>query len=93
MEWCGIQWSLENTHWKETSIFLKLSNDWFDIFNSQIKYGCRPGVNTFGVNLNNQIYIINKMSDVVSRMVVGEHKSLVLFQKGIALSNKSLLEL
>lgn len=93
VEWCGMEGFLSNTHWKETSTFIKLINDWFDVFNSQVKYGSHPGANAFGVDLEKQIMILNETSETVSQMMVGNHKALIPFQKGIVLSNNSLIEL
>lgn len=39
IRWCGENGFLSCTHWKYTSDMLKLFNDWFDIFNSTLKYG------------------------------------------------------
>lgn len=93
VEWCGMEGHLQNMHWKETSKFIKLINDWFDVFNAQIKYGTHSGANAFGVDLEKQLMIIKETSETVSKMTVGNHKTLIPFQKGILLSNNSLIEL
>lgn len=93
LEWCGSRSLFSNFSWKETSKFLGLINDWFDTFNSKAKYGSHPGVNAFGTALEAQIQIVNQATEVIANMAVGKHKSLVPFQKGIILSNHSLLEL
>jgi hypothetical protein len=33
LEWYGMQSLFKNTTWKETSKFISLIKDWFDIFN------------------------------------------------------------
>lgn len=38
LRWCGQNNLLTSTQWKLTSEVLKLFNDWFDIFNSRLKY-------------------------------------------------------
>jgi hypothetical protein len=93
VEWCGMEGFLDDMYWHETSKFVKLMNDWFDVFNAQIKYAGHPGANAFGVNLEKQLMILKETSEVVSKMIVGNHKSLIPFQKGILLSNNSLTEL
>lgn len=57
LEWCGMQSLLKSTSWKETSKFMLLINDCFDIFNAKAKYGSHPGANAFGTDLQKQLSI------------------------------------
>lgn len=92
VQWCGLRGYLDDTNWQETNTFLKLVNDWFDVFNAKLKYGSHPGENAFVIDFDNPILILSETSNIVSKMLVGNHKSLVPFQKGILLSQKSIVE-
>lgn len=83
----------ECPNWSETADFLKLFNDWFDIFNSVCKFGTHPGLNAFGVNLTQQNAILSDVTSIVQNMRVAGKKSLLPFQNGILLSNASLRNL
>lgn len=63
------------------------------VFNSKAKYGQHSGVNAYGINLNEQSKTINEMTQFIEEMRVGQKSSLLPFQKGILLSNKSLTEM
>lgn len=39
IKWCGQNNLLVSTQWERTSEVIQLFNDWFDIFNSSLKYG------------------------------------------------------
>lgn len=93
IEWCGMKRFMEGTSWQKTAELLKLINNWFDLFNSQNKYGTHPGSNAFGINLENQIELLNHTNEYISSMRVGTHVKLIQFQKGILLSNASLISL
>lgn len=93
IEWCGKKGFMENKNWKETAELIKLTNDWFDLFNSRSKFGDHFGTNAFGVNLDSQIELLQNFSDMIESIRVGTHKGLIQFQKGILLSNISLLNL
>lgn len=88
--WCGEKGYLKNEHWKETSFVLKLINDWFDVFNSKSKYGLHPGTNGYGINLTEQMQLLDRMQTFVEAMRIGTHKSLLPFQKGMIVSIASL---
>jgi len=68
-------------------------NNWFDVHNSSQQYGNHPGVNGFGVDLNNQELSLRMMSMYMHQMKVGKRKTLMPFQKGVIISNSSLREL
>ncbi|KAF0714208.1 Uncharacterized protein FWK35_00030575, partial [Aphis craccivora] len=72
---------------------IQLFNDWFDLHNSSHKYDHeRP---SFGLNIENQKNILLEMNVFISKMIVhGRNKGTLLpFQKGIIISNNSLLQL
>lgn len=93
IQWCGQNGLLTSNQWKEIADIIKLFNDWFDVFNSQNKYGQHRGVNAYGINLNEQNKTINNMTQFIKEMRVGQKSVLMQFQKGILLSNNSLLEM
>lgn len=79
--------------WEKVSEVVGLFNDWFDLFNSRSKFGGCPEKNAFGIDLEKQYDILRNVSTLIEKIRVGKHKSLVPFQKGILLSNRSLSEL
>lgn len=93
IRWCGNNGLLHSDNWEHTANVLKLFNDWFDIFNSLMKYGHHHGSHAYGINLEEQNKIINKMNTFIEEMRVGQKTSLMQFQKGILVCNKSLQEM
>lgn len=81
-----------NQNWKPTGEFIPLINGWFDIFDAKSKYGYHPGCNGFGVDLIEQLHVINRTTEVIT-MSVGKHKGLLPFQKRIILKNCPLIDL
>ncbi|XP_011861392.1 PREDICTED: uncharacterized protein LOC105558377, partial [Vollenhovia emeryi] len=65
-------------------------NNWFDVQNSQVKYGKHPGVNGYGVDLAKQEQTLVLMNLYTESMRVGSRKELMPFQKGILVSNQSI---
>lgn len=57
------------------------------------KYGKRSESYAYGINIEQQNKIINNMSEFIEEMRVGKKTSLMQFQKGILLCNRSLLEM
>lgn len=77
--------------WQEVSNFVKLINDWYDVFNSKIKYVANdPSKNAYGTELKTQRHLLHQVTNIISKMRVGKHQTLIPFQKGIILSNNSL---
>lgn len=72
---------------------LQLFNDWFDILNCQSKFENRKGIKTYGVELEQQDAVLNKMSEVISSMRSPKRSTMFPFQKGILLSTESLRQL
>lgn len=94
LQWCGENNNLlVSLQWKQTSEILKLFNDWFDVFNSNLKYQHNSASHAYGINLEKQDKIINDMNIFIKEMRVGRRKDLLQFQKGILLCNKSLQEM
>lgn len=85
IRWCGEKGFLSYTYWKYTSDVLKLINDWFDIFNSQLKYGKCDTSHAYGINVEKQN---NIMDEFMKNMRVGYKTNIMQFQKGILLCNK-----
>lgn len=93
IEWCGHKGYLSNLSWQETAYVIRLCNDWFDVFNSKCMYGKHTGKNSYGINIEEQIIILNNMTTFIKETRVGKHITLLPFQKGIILSNTSLQQL
>jgi len=78
---------------EEAAYVIKLCNDWFDIFNAKCMYGKHDGKNAYGVDIEKQNSILNNMTTFITELRLSRHKSLLLFQKGIIVSNTSLQEM
>lgn len=90
---CGAKKIITENGWQETAELVKLINDWFDLFNSRCKYGSHVGLHAFGVEIENQISLLKSVSELISSIKVGRHQKLIPFQKGILLSNESLIQM
>lgn len=93
IKWCGENSFISCTHWKHISNVLQLFNNWFDVFNSNLKYGKCKESHAFGINLEIQNKVISDMNEFITEMRVTGKKSLMPFQKGILLCNKSLQDM
>lgn len=94
IEWCGSRELMDKCpEWAATATFLKMFNDWFDIFNSVCKYGNHPGRNGYGVDLVQQNNILANVTSTIKHMKVGDRQSMLPFQKGILICNSSLQNL
>ena len=95
LKYLGERGMLTSPNWKQTSHFILLMNDWFDILNSSSMYGDFEGRNAYGINLESQKDTLNKVIDVMKTMRVktSKAKSLCKFQKGIIRSCKSTMAL
>lgn len=92
LKYLGDNGLLKSSNWEECSSLLKLFNDWFDLFNVRAKQiDSRDTKKAFGCSIHKQREIIESMSNLIESMHVQGHKSLLPFQKGIILSNNSLL--
>ena len=95
IKYLGERNLLESGNWKETSQFISLINDWFDIMNSNQQYGDISQRNGYGMNLDQQNDTLSKVIKVMASMKVKspQTKSLYKFQKGVILSSKSIISL
>lgn len=78
---------------EDTAYVLKLFNDWFDVFNSNLKYGHHSGLHAYGTNIEEQNKILSEMNAFIKEMRVGTRRALLTFQKGILLCNASLRQI
>lgn len=88
--WCGMHGYLTQDNYDVTSEFMESVDAWFDVFNSKVSRGYGPGKEPYGLNLKRQNEILNNMTNTMLTMKVGNHKSLLPFQKGVILNNNSL---
>lgn len=95
IRWCGQNNLLVSSQWKETSDILKLFNDWFDIYNCRLKYNHCSTSHAYELEdyIEEQNRIITNMNSFIEEMRVGRRTSLLQFQKGILLCNRSLQEI
>lgn len=80
-------------NWQKTSEMIGLFNDWFDIFNSKVAYDKIKEKCGFGLHIEQQISILDRMSTFIKSMLVFGKKSCLPFQNGVLISNQSLREL
>ncbi|CAL8083730.1 unnamed protein product [Orchesella dallaii] len=73
---------------KEISEFVALVNDWFDVFNS--RHPNDPIRKPFGMDLENQTAILDRMSDEIRHLRKGDKRAMLPFQRGILISINSL---
>jgi len=92
IEWYGQNGNLNNFDWVETARVIRIFNNWFDIFNASSKFGKHEGKNAYGVNLHKQNNILCKINELMYKIKIGRHKSLISFQKGIIITNNALQE-
>lgn len=90
LEFCFEQKLIHNENHKDTVDFFKLINKWFDIMNSNMKFGSHQGVNAYGMNEEEQKTTLENVNRLMSTMRVGGKLTMLPFQKGIVISNKSL---
>lgn len=90
IKWAGNRGLLDIPEYEKFSYFVLTVTRWFDVHNSNTKYGQHAGVNGFGIDVENQVQSLVLMSMYVENMRVGKRKSLMPFQKGIMISNASL---
>lgn len=93
MRSCGEQGFLKSKYWEAMADMLELANNWFDVLNTQSKFGCHEGLRAYGLRLDEQNDTLDRMTEFASTMRVCGKKNLMPFQKGILLVNKSLKDL
>lgn len=81
-------------NWLECSQLLKITNDWFDVFNSKVpESDSRNRVKAYGLALNEQNEILNKMETTMSDLRKIGSKHSLPFQRGIIIAIRSLKQL
>lgn len=99
----------DDSYWKETADFIKLVNDWFNICIASNKYGPHEKAHAYGINLEYQNEILDRMCTIMRELHVVPkstnaqqntkynqeiiQSSLMPFQHGVILSCLSLKEL
>jgi hypothetical protein len=82
IKWCGEYSTLmDGLQWEKCAETIKLFNDWFDLFNADSMFGSISGKNAYGMNVEDQLSLINRMDTCMSLMRVGTHSNLIQFQK------------
>ncbi|KAF0682284.1 Uncharacterized protein FWK35_00035584, partial [Aphis craccivora] len=93
--YCGGIGLLDSFNYKDAVECIKLVNDWFDLHNTQHKYD--KGLPSYGLDIEKQNELLMKMNAFCLAMRVnlnGKPSSKLLpFQKGIIISNNSLMKL
>lgn len=84
---------INSANWKDISEMIKLFNDWFDVFNSNVPYDKIDEKCGYGLKIEKQTEILQNMSNYIKDVLVKGKKSMLPFQKGILISNKSLKDL
>lgn len=96
IERCVMLGKMNSQNAIECSKFIKLVNDWFDLFNSSSKkIDNRERMSAYGSSEVMKVHnaILNNMSELMRNLRVGGHSSMLMFQKGIIINNQSLPEL
>ena len=98
IRFCGMNGYLDKQYdkcenYQECADLLKLGNDWFDVLNSNRMYGRTKELHSYGIDLQYQNSILDKITSLMKNMRVANHHSLLPFQKGIVLTNISLQQL
>lgn len=93
VRWFGSNGFFSCENWEACAEFFKATNDWFDLFNSKSKYGKTVASSAYGVDLQKQNDVLNTMTTYMQLITVGNHKTLLPFQKAIILNNSSLQQL
>ncbi|KAF2887032.1 hypothetical protein ILUMI_19141 [Ignelater luminosus] len=80
-----------NNNWLQRSELLKITNDWFDVFNGKVSQtDSRSRMKAYGLALEDQNAILDKMAAVVSGMRNINCHARLPFQNGILVSITSL---
>ena len=59
INYLGERKVLKSKNWKETSDFIFLIDEWFDLLNSRNQYGEIGKSNAFGIELEKQVSTLN----------------------------------
>jgi len=93
IEYCGKEGLLSDKNWQAMSDMLELTNNWFDLLNTQSKFGKHFGLRAYGIDIGYQDNILSQMTEFILKMRVSGRKTLLPFQKGIVIVNSSLKQL
>ena len=93
INWCGENGLLTYEDWKTAAEIIKLINDWFDIFNSKVPFNYKIGKEPYGKNLTHQNSILERVTKFMKKVKIGNHKTLLPFQKGFILNNMSIQQM
>lgn len=85
---------MHTPHAFETSEFIKLVNDWFDVFNCSSAYGdFRERIHAFDESNEVQLSILNRMTECMTALRVPKRRTMLPFQRGILVNNSALVQL
>ena len=92
LTYLGQRGLLKTKNWRETADFVKAVDEWFDTMNSHSKFTHKNSKCAFGVKLEAQTAVLNKMIDIMTNMRVNNSSKggFFSFQKGVILSSQSL---
>lgn len=68
IRWCGQNNLMGDMPWNEGCEFNELIKAWFDLFNSRIKFSAAG--HAFGINIEEQVALLQKVTDVIEAMQV-----------------------
>lgn len=83
---------LQAETWSATSHFILLVDTWFDLLNSRQLYDKKPSRSAFEAS-DRQKDVLQQMIHTISHLHVSSRRHLLMFQKGIIITSKSLLNL
>lgn len=83
----GNHGDIKSKNWSQTADFIRLINDWFDIFNSSIKIDCAGKRHSFQ-KYDKQLDTLSKITETIKGLRVSG--KFLPFQKGILISCQSL---
>jgi hypothetical protein len=88
IKFCGDNKLINSPYYEELSQFIELTDKWFDIFNMSQKF--EKGKGSYGIDLTTQNNTLDEMTHVIENLRAIKRSTLLPFQKGILISNKSL---
>lgn len=91
IKWCAIKNFLPDDNWLELSYIFRVFNDWFDVLNARMKFEGHK--NAYGIKLDAQNLVLDEMNHLMENIKTGKKTSTTPFQRGILISNKSLVHL
>lgn len=89
IEYCSRKGLIENLNWLDNIIF-KAFSEWFDGFNSRHKYGKHDDTNAYGIDFEKTNDVLAKMNDIIKNIRLECYNTLLPFQLGILVNDRSL---